>query len=70
MELGSARLDRDPRPLWGKSRPERVATAVTTSTPISPVTPTSTGVQPRLGRPLVDRDLAIVYPLLIHPFSA
>jgi hypothetical protein len=29
-----------------------------------------TGVQPRLGPPLVDRDLAIVYPLLVHPFSA
>src|SRR5262249_37566375 len=38
--------------------------------PLRPVTPTSTGVQPRLGPPLVDRDLAIVYPLLVHPFSA
>jgi hypothetical protein len=65
-----ARLERDPRTDLGKSRPERVANAVMTSTLIRPVTPTSTGVQPRLGPPLVDRDLAIVYPLLVHPFSA
>jgi hypothetical protein len=30
-----------------------------TSTPIRPVTPTSTGVQPLLVPPLIDRDLAI-----------
>ena len=63
-----ARLERDRRRLQG--RPRRPHARSRCLRRPSRRLSSSTGVQPRLAPPLVDRDLAIVYPLLVHPFSA
>src|SRR5262249_52367541 len=62
-----ARLERDRRRLQGRPRrPHAWSRGLRWPRRLS----RSTGGSPRLRPPLVDRDLAIVYPLLVHPFSA
>src|SRR5262249_61940983 len=69
LELaGGARLARDRRRLQGRPRRPHAGSRCVRR-PLLRLS-SSTGVEPRLGPPLVDRDLAIVYPLLVHPFSA